>query len=151
MPLQSSHFALENSGKGQSCVPKRAKARLKGRYGLVVGYRRLRAELLSPSAQVQFLVNRNHAIVLPTRTPARSKVPERATLSAPCGALSPWTSAIGLHGDTTTLVTEWGWRSNLGNFSSNLSEAFKKKKKSKCKLFPKGEGGGQPQSLHFLN
>ena len=26
MPLQSSHFALENSGKGQSCVPKRAKS-----------------------------------------------------------------------------------------------------------------------------
>ena len=47
---------------------------------------------------------------LPTRTLSRSKVPERATLSAPCGALSPWPSAIGLHGDTTTLVTEWGWR-----------------------------------------
>ena len=46
----------------------------------------------------------------PMRTLARSKVPERATLSAPCGALSPWPSAIGLHGDTPTLVTEWVWR-----------------------------------------
>ena len=46
----------------------------------------------------------------PTRMPTRSKVPERATLSAPCGALSLWPLAIGLHGDTTTLVTEWWWR-----------------------------------------
>ena len=86
------------------------KARPEGRYDLVVGYRGLRAELLSPSAQVQFLANRNHVTLPPTRTPARSKVPERATLSAPCGALSPWPSAIGLHGDTPTLVTEWVWR-----------------------------------------
>ena len=96
--------------KDRAASPSGQEARLKGRYGLVVGYLRLRAELLSPSAQVQFLVNRNHATLLPTRTLARSKVPERATLSAPCGALSPWPSAIGLHGDTTTLVTEWGWR-----------------------------------------
>ena len=51
-----------------------------------------------------------YANPLPTRTLTRSKVPERATLSAPCGALSPWPSAIGLHGETTTLVTEWWWR-----------------------------------------
>ena len=96
--------------KDRAVSPSGQKARPEGRYDLVVGYRGLRAELLSPSAQVQFLANRNHVTLPPTRTPARSKVPERATLSAPCGALSPWPSAIGLHGDTTTLVTEWWWR-----------------------------------------
>ena len=61
---------------------------------------------------------------LPTRTLARSKVPERATLSAPCGALSPWPSAIGLHGDTTTLVTEWRWRCASWFFKPPLKTYF---------------------------
>ena len=39
---------------------------------------------------------------LPKRTLTRSKVQERATLSAPCSSLSLWPSAIGQHGDTTT-------------------------------------------------